>query len=285
MAAPAPASDHVIIGSLPADMDEESLKTNFEAYGTIKWCRLFDSRNQGLKHALIEFGSVEEATWLVENLDGNVPLGLETEVTVKFKPAKGTGKGEAGFGKGDFGSRPAPFVAGAKGGFKGGFTPGAMKGGSMKGGPMMQSGITMTGEACGIQDLWKGLLRQKVLPGGTWQNDERTILFAGLPVDTTELDLMKIASPFGAIAPGGVRVTLNEDGTAKGNGMINYLQVESALECMNTLNNCTMPDGRWLRVKQWEDYGKGGGKGKKGDRAKHGKHGAITPASMEGVEG
>merc|ERR1719373_454529 len=58
---------------------------------------------------MIEFSSVEEATWLVENLNGNVPLGLETEVTVKFKPPKGAGGG---------GNRASPYgvVPAGKGG-------------------------------------------------------------------------------------------------------------------------------------------------------------------------
>merc|ERR1719437_375238 len=99
----------------------------------------------------------------------------------------------------------------------------------------------MMGQQCTINDLFKGLLRHKVLPGGTWANDERTIVIGGLPSDTTDADLLKIFSPFGAILPGGVRVTLNEDGTAKGNGMVNLLNLESAESAIQTLNNCMMP--------------------------------------------
>merc|ERR1711972_261103 len=108
-----------------------------------------------------------------------------------------------------------------------------------------------------------GLLRHKVLPGGTWQNDEKTVLINGLPSDTTDHDLLKIFSPFGAIAPGGVRVTLNEDGTAKGNGTINFLELEPAQNAVATLNNCMLPDGKFLRLKQWSGTwkGKGGAKG------------------------
>lgn len=79
-------SNHVLVGNLPADLDDAGLKTNFEAYGNIKWSRLFDSKD-GKKYAIIEFQSQEEATWLVENLDGNIPLGLETEVARRPKPA------------------------------------------------------------------------------------------------------------------------------------------------------------------------------------------------------
>merc|ERR1719254_470904 len=145
----------------------------------------------------------------------------------------------------------------------------------------MGMGMMMGGAQCTIQDLWKGLLRHKVLPGGTWANDERTITIGGLPSDTTEADLLKIFSPFGAILPGGVRVNLNEDGTAKGNGMVNYMHLESAQAAIETLNNCMMPDGRFLRVKQWA--GKAGGKGGKAGKAgKGGENGAkISPGAAD----
>merc|ERR1719499_2907133 len=131
-----------------------------------------------------------------------------------------------------------------------------------------------------MADLFKALIRHKVLPGGTWANDERTAVVHGLPSDTTEADVLKIFSPFGAILPGGVRVTLNEDGTAKGSGMVNFMHLESAQAAIETLNNCMMPDGRFLRLKQWHDWGKGGAKGgaKGGKKGGDGGNGAISPA-------
>jgi len=268
-------SDRVIIGNLPADFTDEALKTNFEAYGTIKWFRL-NNASQGQKSALIEFSSVEEATWLVENLDGNIPLGLEAEVSVKYKPAKGGGKGGGGGGGM---MRPSPYPGGGGGGGmmgKGG--KGGMMMGMGKGGMMMGMGM-MGGAQCTISDLFKGLIRHKVLPGGTWANDERTAVIHGLPSDTTEGDVLKIFCPFGAVLPGGVRVTLNEDGTAKGSAMVNFMNIESTQAAIETLNNCMMPDGRFLRVKQWANFNNGGGKGgkkggKKGD-------GSIAPASAD----
>merc|ERR1719384_1381960 len=138
-----------------------------------------------------------------------------------------------------------------------------------------QWGYNLSTEPSTVSDLWKGLLRHKVLPGGTWCNDEKTVLIGGLPSDTTDHDLLKIFSPFGAIAPGGVRVTLNEDGTAKGNGMINFLTLESAQQAVETLNNCMLPDGKFLRLRTYDGMGssKGGGKASKG-----GKTGAAGPA-------
>lgn len=268
-------SDHVVIGNLPADLDDASLKTNFEAYGTIKWCKLFNGKGgSGLKSAMIEFSSVEEATWLVENLDGNVPLGLETEVTVKFKPPKGAGGGGGAWagGKGGAGggcNRASPY--GVIPGGKVAAMAAAGKGGGMMMGGKMGMMMAGTGEPATIADVWKGLIRHKVLPGGSWANDERTVCVNGLPADTTEHDLLKIFSPFGAILPGGVRVKLNDDGTAKGSGMINFMNMESTDAAIETLNNCLMPDGRSLRLRKYGDWGSNGKKGGGG------KGGAIEP--------
>lgn len=275
-------SDHVIIGDLPADFDEEQLKTNFEAYGTIKWCKLFGGKGGGPKSAMIEFGSVEEATWLVENLNGNVPLGLEQEVTVKFKPKSSGGKAGAGAGggsggKGEKSARSSPYGmppsggGGGGGGGKGGKGAGAGGGGGGGGAGAKgfnQWGVALSTEPSNITDLWKGLLRHKILPGGTWANDEKTVCVSGLPSDTTDYDLLKIFSPFGPIAPGGVRVKLNEDGTAKGSGMVNFLDLASAKKSIDTLNNCMMPDGRFLRLRQFSDQG-GAPKGGKGEKGGH----------------
>eukprot|EP00429_Kryptoperidinium_foliaceum_P018700 CAMPEP_0176038440 /NCGR_PEP_ID=MMETSP0120_2-20121206/19049_1 /TAXON_ID=160619 /ORGANISM="Kryptoperidinium foliaceum, Strain CCMP 1326" /LENGTH=292 /DNA_ID=CAMNT_0017371831 /DNA_START=96 /DNA_END=974 /DNA_ORIENTATION=- len=257
--------EHVLIGNLPADLDDAGLKTNFEAYGNIKWCKLFNSNNGG-KHAIIEFSTVEEATWLVENLDGNVPLGLETEVTVKYK-TKNAGKGGGGGGYSPMGGgsgtmRASPYGGGMKGGGK--------MGGGMKGGKMGMMMGMMSGQPATMADLWKFLTRMQVLPGGTWANDERTVCVRGLPSDTTEADLLKIFSTFGAILPGGIRLVLNEDGTAKGNGMINYANLESAQSAIETLDNCMLPDGRFLRLTQWHDWNKGK-EGKEGKGSKNGK--------------
>lgn len=267
-------NDHVIIGDLPGEVDDEAFKTNFEAYGTIKWYKLYPPGANGKRQALVELGSVDEATWLVENLHGNVPLGLETEVTVKYKPKAGAG-GKGGFGKGgaDAGARAGPYSGGAKGGGgKGKDMMGGGKGAAAQ--QWNQWGYAISTEPSTINDLWKGLLRHKVLPGGTWANDEKTVLISGLPSDTTDHDLLKIFSPFGPIAPGGVRVTLNEDGTAKGNGMINFLDLESSQKAVETLNNCMMPDGRFLRLRNYSGEWKNGkGKGKK-----------DAPATVEGKE-
>ncbi|CAE8622168.1 unnamed protein product, partial [Polarella glacialis] len=72
---------------------------------------------------------------------------------------------------------------------------------------------------------------------------------AGLPIDTTDLDLYKIFAPFGALFPKGVRAMLHPDGTCKGIGFVNFLDSACLEAAVQTLNGTTMPDGTVLVVK------------------------------------
>eukprot|EP00930_Biecheleria_cincta_P041100 TRINITY_DN2814_c0_g3_i1.p1 TRINITY_DN2814_c0_g3~~TRINITY_DN2814_c0_g3_i1.p1 ORF type:complete len:175 (-),score=39.56 TRINITY_DN2814_c0_g3_i1:143-592(-) len=102
------ADTNIFISDLPAEIDEETLKTIFGAYGTVTYGIVFQSKGKPTSAGIIEFSSVDEATWVVQNVNGNVPQGLSSAVTVAFKKpraekgkAKGFGKGKGfGFGKG-----------------------------------------------------------------------------------------------------------------------------------------------------------------------------------------
>merc|ERR1711953_635259 len=98
------------------------------------------------------------------------------------------------------------------------------------------------------------------MPGGIkYENDEGTLFVGGLPPDTTDLELYKIFSPFGATAPRGIRAMTHEDRvTCKGFGFVNYLDASSAQMALATLNGTQMPDGTRLKVNVKQQ---GGGKG------------------------
>merc|ERR1712187_600197 len=78
-------------------------------------------------------------------------------------------------------------------------------------------------------EIVKGLCAAKALPGSDgYNNDSETALYiAGLPEDTTDLELYKIFCSFGAIPPMGVRAMMNDDGSCKGIGFVNYVDKES----------------------------------------------------------
>jgi ELAV like protein 2/3/4 len=81
-------------------MTEDFVKEIFGAYGGISSVKVL-STPEGADNsaALVRFRDQAQATWLVENLNGNIPKGLSTPVIVRYAnpgPGKGEGKGAAG---------------------------------------------------------------------------------------------------------------------------------------------------------------------------------------------
>mmetsp|Transcript_44294 Transcript_44294/g.87849 ORF Transcript_44294/g.87849 Transcript_44294/m.87849 type:complete len:272 (+) Transcript_44294:85-900(+) len=256
-------SDHVIVSEMPADMTEDRLKEIFGAYGTVKWCKI--SPGKGGKagiftSAILELGSVDEAQYFVTALDENIPEGLEKPIRVRYKPPS-KGKPKGGFSGGYVASprpvlveageteesgeprshgpwrstreaRPAPYQA---------FSPGGK-------GPVF-AGKGMALGSASVDAVVKMLIASGRLPGGKWTNDENTVHISGLPQDTSSNDLLRIFSPFGAIAAGGAYAQLNPDGTSKGTGIINFLDSEGAQTAITALNGTTLENGMSLRLR------------------------------------
>lgn len=246
MAAP---SDNLFISDLPADVDQAQVQEIFGAYGNVTSSKVLPG--QGKNAALVRFMSVEEATWVVDNLNGNIPQGLTTPIQVKYANPPGS-KGPKG-AKGGMGNwlpngkggddRYSPYGKGGTNGPQGGFK-GADKGAGK-------------GDST-IKVLKKGLQMAEALPGGKWQNDAGAIWIGGLPTDTTDLDLYHIFAPFGSIPSNGVRAMLNEDGSCKGYGFVNYIDPAVAENVITTLNGTQLPDGSLLQVKVKGPPRKGG---------------------------
>jgi RNA recognition motif-containing protein len=271
MAAPC---ENLSISGLPAGTNEASVKTIFGAYGDITSVKVFG------RSAFVKFATVDEAKWIQENLNGNMPEGLTEPIEVKFSPEKGKGKdaGKGGKdswsnggkgdlssgkgGKGDKGDSWGPYAKGGKDNGKG-----EGKGKDGKDGKGKGKG------KIGIRDLFHGLCEAGALPGGAkYENDENTLYVKGLPSDTTDLDLYRIFSPFGSIAPQGIKAMLWRDsGLCKGFGFVNFMDPAASTAAVAALNGTTMGDeGATLEVmnKRLDDGagesagdGKGGGKG------------------------
>jgi len=245
---PAMESNNLFVGDLPSMMDEAQLSSVLGAYGQIQDLKLLPPAASGKRAALIRFSSTAEAKWIVENLNGNIPQGFTEPITVKYKaPPQGKGCGKD-FGK-DFGGGCGGGFDGFSKGFKDkGFGKGCK--GKGKSGPI------------GIKQLVDGILESGALPGGAkYTNDENTLFVGGMPEDTTDEDLFLLFSPFGAIAPRGVRAMANEDKSAcKGFGFVNFLDYASSATAIETLNG-TQYDGKTLKVCRKKDGGPGKGGG------------------------
>merc|ERR1719277_1246788 len=112
------------------------LKTVFGTYGTITWSKVFGGVKGKPRTAVVEFADLEEAKWVVTNLNGNIAQGLTAPIQVSFKTAsekkKGKGKGKGKFGKGK-GFSPYDMGWGGKGFDFGGWGKGSGYGKGMKG--------------------------------------------------------------------------------------------------------------------------------------------------------
>lgn len=235
--------DRVMISDLPDGTDVAGVNSIFGAYGNIKSVKM-----AGKGSTIITFETVEEAKWIVENLDGNIAQDLTEPVSCKYAPIQSN----QGIKAGGKGNRAEPYSSPGKGGNWGGNGKSwGNQGGEGDGAP---------GGGSSIQILKKGLNCANVLPGGKWSNDENALFIGGLPHDTTDLDLYEIFSPFGSIPMKGVRAMTDEDGTCKGYGFVNFMNQQAVQLAIETLHGTIMPQGTTLQVRVMSKKGGGGGK-------------------------
>lgn len=245
-------SDNVFVTDLPADFQEGNIAPIFSSYGTVISSRYLPGDGVKKNAALIRFASVEEAQWIVDNINGNIPQGLAEPVTVRFASKKGKGGGWKGDGKGDKSNRWEPYNGGS-----------TDNGGKAEGKGTGKKGKNGEPE-CSIHTLLQGLLQAGALPGGQWSNEENALFIGGLPSDTTTDDMYAIFSPFGAIPARGIKAMREKDGRCSGIGFVNYVEASSMQQAMLTLDGTQMPDGKVLKVKHKGPSLKGSaGKGKK----------------------
>merc|ERR1712129_441514 len=85
-------SEHLYMKGFPVEITEENLRTILMPYGSVTSCRLLPAPlGTSTVAALVRMGSIDEAQWLVENLDGNIPQGQSCAIEVKFASPVGTG--------------------------------------------------------------------------------------------------------------------------------------------------------------------------------------------------
>merc|ERR1719491_1504356 len=252
-AGPNVPSDNVWVGDLPVGAAQTDLATIFEPYGQIVNSRMLPGRDPAAKPcAMIRFASVDMATWVVENLNGNIPQGLDAAIIVRFANSSGGGKGDNSGGMGGGAQAWQQDNSGWSGKAAG------KNGGAAKG---------KNGGAPGsFQALFQSVKGGGVLGGGTVP-EENQVFVKNLPPDTTNEGLYKLFSPFGAIPPNGVKAMTNPDGTCKGFGFVDFSEPTSAQTAVLALEGF-----EGISVSQ-KKPSKGGGKGKDGgkDAGKGGK--------------
>eukprot|EP00404_Azadinium_spinosum_P008067 CAMPEP_0180546124 /NCGR_PEP_ID=MMETSP1036_2-20121128/70398_1 /TAXON_ID=632150 /ORGANISM="Azadinium spinosum, Strain 3D9" /LENGTH=130 /DNA_ID=CAMNT_0022561197 /DNA_START=74 /DNA_END=462 /DNA_ORIENTATION=+ len=117
-----PPNDNLMIKGLPVETTDEFLTSLFAQYGTVKSARVLPvAPGKSAAAGFVALGSIEEATWLVENVNGQIPQGLAVPIEVIYatpREMRGGGKGDKGkMGGGD---RFSPYGGGKDGGWGGG---------------------------------------------------------------------------------------------------------------------------------------------------------------------
>lgn len=78
-------SESLFIGDLPASIDDGTLQSVLGAYGGIKSLKVLPVSSRGSGAAIVTFNNATDATWIVQNLNGNIPQGLTTPIKASYK--------------------------------------------------------------------------------------------------------------------------------------------------------------------------------------------------------
>lgn len=82
-------SDNIFIGGLPLTSTEDFIRQVFNAYGAVMSCKVLPANGRPDLAALVRMADVEQAKWLVDNVNNNIPVGLTTPVSVRFAKSQG----------------------------------------------------------------------------------------------------------------------------------------------------------------------------------------------------
>eukprot|EP00427_Karlodinium_veneficum_P055334 CAMPEP_0169411056 /NCGR_PEP_ID=MMETSP1017-20121227/60099_1 /TAXON_ID=342587 /ORGANISM="Karlodinium micrum, Strain CCMP2283" /LENGTH=331 /DNA_ID=CAMNT_0009518339 /DNA_START=44 /DNA_END=1039 /DNA_ORIENTATION=- len=124
-AGPPQPSDNLYVKQLPVGFDQATCEALFNGYGKVMQCKVMNYGNSS--SALIRMESTEMAQWIVENLHGNIPEGLDCAIEVRYAdgPAQKAVRMQQ-WGKGTAKGRPSPYgvISNLKGKGKGKVMPG-----------------------------------------------------------------------------------------------------------------------------------------------------------------
>jgi len=96
-----------MVKGLPVDTTNESCQNIFAQYGNVTSAKVLPvAFGKTAAAAFVIMATVDEAKWIVENVNGNVPQGLSTAIEIIFatpREERNGGKGGKGKGKDSWG--------------------------------------------------------------------------------------------------------------------------------------------------------------------------------------
>jgi len=103
-------TNHLLISGLPSGVSTEVIEAIFAPYGTVASLEVLPANGTPDVTARINFSDLEQAKWIRENLDQNMPVGLVSPLTIRYDDASIGGYGKATCGTGD--ARYSPYTSG-----------------------------------------------------------------------------------------------------------------------------------------------------------------------------
>eukprot|EP00746_Dinoflagellata_sp_MGD_P131922 gnl/MRDRNA2_/MRDRNA2_65657_c0_seq1.p1 gnl/MRDRNA2_/MRDRNA2_65657_c0~~gnl/MRDRNA2_/MRDRNA2_65657_c0_seq1.p1 ORF type:complete len:782 (+),score=168.83 gnl/MRDRNA2_/MRDRNA2_65657_c0_seq1:109-2454(+) len=93
------SSSNLYVKGLPLDIVESTLKALFGQFGTVTNVKILPAL-EGMKSVagFVNMANEEEAQWIIDNVNGNIPQGLQTPVEVVMASPKGKGGKDKGKG-------------------------------------------------------------------------------------------------------------------------------------------------------------------------------------------
>lgn len=220
--APQP-SDNLYIKGLPPGMTDQWLQTIFGNYGIVTSTRVLEGRSasgQGESVALVRMGSIEDASRLVANLDGNIPQGLDRPVAVRF--ADPPGKRQMKQFASSKGAPPSHAMAQYH-------HPAQVWNTAPQAPPAALAPVAV--------------MTSNFIPAS---GDNSNLYVKDLPPQADDLYLYRIFSPFGAIQS--VKAVMTPEMTCMGYGFVKFGTDTDAEMALSMINGCPLSDGSVLKV-------------------------------------
>jgi len=123
-------SNNMFVAGLPMQITEEAVREIFSAYGLVQSLKVLPDSGRGDRAALVRMADPNQAQWIVDNLNNNIPVGLagisNTPLTVRYADnradkakilglPKGAGKGVAEMNSALSQNRYSPYGSGVAG--------------------------------------------------------------------------------------------------------------------------------------------------------------------------
>lgn len=85
-------SDNLFITDMPVGLDQSTVTEIFSMYGTVCSVRITSKPENQFTSALVRFATPEDASYILENVNGNIPHSLSTPVTIRYANNSGAPK-------------------------------------------------------------------------------------------------------------------------------------------------------------------------------------------------